>query len=219
MPFSRLFNQVFTVEAGIASAIALVVVSILVFACVRYRARPGSARKPSHRHEWSVVEGAYVLAVLAAAVFLVWLSLTSMFKEQNASDRKPALTVLVTGFQWCWRFTYVHHDATVQGSCEGGTQLHNLPTLVLPRNVPVRFDITSNDVIHEFWLPYDDMKWEAFPNHITSYTASFPRDGRWLGHCSEFCGLFHADMLFWVKVESPSAYGKWLGAHHGFHVV
>lgn len=219
MPFSHLFDQVFSVEAGIASGVALVVVGLLVFACVRYRARAGSDRQPSRRHEWSLLEGAYTLAVTCMAVFLVWLSLTNMFKEQNAGDRKPALTVLVTGFQWCWRFTYEHLDATVQGTCNDGTELKNLPTLVLPRGAPVKFDITSNDVIHEFWLPYDDMKWEAFPHHINSYTASFPRDGRWLGHCSEFCGLFHADMLFWVKVESPSAYRRWLAGHHGFHVV
>ncbi len=219
MPFSHLFNQVFAVEAGIASAVALIVVVILVFACVRYRARPGSDREPSHRHDWSVLEGAYVVAVACMAVFLVWLSLTNLSKEQAASDRRPALTVLVTGFQWCWRFTYEHHNATVQGTCNNGTALQHLPTLVLPRGEPVRFDITSNDVIHEFWLPYDDMKWEAFPNHINYYTASFPKDGRWLGHCAEFCGLFHSAMLFWVKVESPTAYRHWLATHHGFDLV
>jgi cytochrome c oxidase subunit 2 len=218
VPFSHLFDQVFALEAGIASAVALVVVGILVFACVRYRARPGSERAPSHRHEWTIVEGSYVFAVAGMAVFLVWLSLSNMSKEQNASDRRPAITVLVTGFQWCWRFSYLHLDSTVQGTCTDGTRLQDLPTLVLPRNEPVRFDITSNDVIHEFWLPYVDMKWEAFPNHVSDYTATFPRDGRWLGHCSEFCGLLHADMLFWVKVESPSAYRHWLAQHHGFHV-
>lgn len=219
MPFSHLFNQVFAVEAGIASAVALMVVGILVYACIRFRARAGSGRAPSRRHEWSLVEGSFVLAISAMAVFLVWFSLSNMYKEQAASSGKPDVTVLVTGFQWCWQFSYQHLHTTVQGTCNDGTKLQNLPTLVLPRNEPVRFDITSNDVIHEFWLPYVDMKWEAFPGHVDYYTASFPKEGRWLGHCSEFCGLFHADMLFWVKVESPSAYRQWLSARHGVHAV
>jgi cytochrome c oxidase subunit 2 len=219
VPFSHLFDQVFTVESGIASAVALVVVGLLLFACVRYRARAGSDRKPSRRHEWTVVEASYTVAVLCMAVFLVWLSLTNMYKETAANSREPALTVLVTGFQWCWRFTYMHEDATIQGTCNDGAAKENLPTLVLPKGENVKFDITSNDVIHEFWLPEIDMKWEAFPNHINHFTATFPHDGKWLGHCAEFCGLFHANMLFWVKVESKAAYRHWLATHHGFHVT
>lgn len=218
MPYSYLFNQVFTVEAGIASGVAALVVGLTLFAILRYRARPGSDRKPSHRHEWPIFEGLYTLSVFCCAVFLVWLSYINLFKEQNADNQKPALTVLVTGFQWCWRFDYISHDATVQGTCNQGDRLHNLPTLVVPRGRPIKFDITSNDVVHEFWLPQFDMKWEAFPNHINHFTMTFDHNGRWLGHCAELCGLFHSDMLFWLQVVSPSSYNHWLASHHGFHV-
>lgn len=214
MPYSYLFNQVFSVESGIAAGIAAIVIALLVFACWRYRARQGSG-EPSHRSEWTLLEGSYTVAVLCCAAFLVWLSYTNMFKEQNADTQKPALTVLVTGFQWCWRFTYVGHHSGVMGSCHDGT---HLPTLVLPRGDAVKFEITSNDVIHEFWLPQLDMKWEAFPNHINDFTATFDKDGRWLGHCAEFCGLDHADMLFWVEVEPKSVFHHWLVSHPGLHV-
>lgn len=215
MPYRRVFNQVFSVEAGIAAGVAAIVVGLTLFACVRYRARRGSERKPSHRHEWPVVEASYTVAVLLAAVFLVWLSLSNMGSEQAASSQKPALTIRVTGFQWCWRFTYVDRGSTVQGTCNLGK---DLPTLVLPAGEPVKFDIVSNDVIHEFWLPHVDMKWEAFPNHVTSYTATFTQEGHWLGHCSEFCGLDHAYMLFWVQVEPRATFEHWLASHQGFHL-
>lgn len=216
MPYRHVFDQVFNLETGIAAAVTAIVVGLTVFACVRYRARRRPDRKPSHRHEWPLAEAAYTAAVFCIAVFLVWLSLTNMYKEQAADRQKPALTVMVTGFQWCWRFTYVHRGSTVLGTCNVLDK--GDPTLVLPEGVPIKFDITSNDVLHEFWLPYLDVKWEAFHNHVNHFTATFARDGRWLGHCAEFCGLDHSYMLFWVKVEPRSSFRHWLSAHHGLHV-
>lgn len=215
MPYRNTFNQVFSVEAGIAAAVAAIVVGLTLFAMWRYRAGRDPGRRPSRRHEWSLVEGGYVVALACIATFLVWLSLTNNGKESAADSAKPAVVVKVVGFQWCWRFQYVGSDATVQGTCNAG---HDLPTLVVPTGVPVKFEVESNDVVHEFWLPYLDYKLEAFPNHVNSFVATFPQDGRWEGHCAEFCGLYHADMLFWVKAEPPGTYRQWLSAHHGFHL-
>lgn len=214
MPYKHTFNHVFRIESGFAIVIFVAVLLLIAGALIFFRA--GRRRRASRRSEWTLLEGSYVVVVLLAAVYLVWLSLTTLSGESASTHKPPALVVKVLGFQWCWRFTYVHHDATVQGTCNLGK---TLPTLVLPRGERVRFELESNDVVHEFWLPYLDRKIELFPNHVNTFAATFTQTGTWEGRCSEFCGLFHDDMEFWVRVESPAAYSRWLAHHHGFHIV
>jgi cytochrome c oxidase subunit 2 len=210
--YKSTFDKVFTLESEIAIAIFLVVLALMATCLVLFRA--SRRKEATHKSEWTLVEGSYVVAVLCMAVFLVWLSLTSNAHEKAAASEKPALVVKVLGYQWCWQFMYVGHDATVQGTCNLG---HTLPTLVLPEGERVKFELESNDVVHEFWLPYLDYKVELFPHHVNTFTARFTQTGRWEGRCAEFCGLYHDDMEFWVHVESKSAYRKWLADHHGYH--
>lgn len=213
MPYERTFTSVFRIESGIAIVVFSIVMGFFTVGLVFYRA--SRRQQASRKHEWSIVEGSYVLLVLCMAVFLVWLSLTSNSHEMHATRKKPALVVKVLGFQWCWRFSYLGHRSTVQGTCNYG---HTLPTLVLPENTTIKFELESNDVVHEFWLPHLDYKMELFPNHVNTFTATFTKKGDWEGRCTEFCGLDHSYMEFWVHVVSPETYGKWLSAHHGFHV-
>lgn len=213
MPYRNTFTKVFSLETGIAIFVFVGVVGVLTFALVVYRSK--RREKPTHNSKNTPLELGYVAAVFGMAVFLVWLSLTNNSHERNATFKKPALVVKVTGFQWCWQFSYEGHDATVQGTCNLG---HHLPILVVPTNRPVRFEITSNDVVHEFWLPYLHYKMEAFPDHLNSMTATFTQTGMWEGRCAEFCGLFHDNMEFWVRAVTSARYRSWLSAHHGFHV-
>lgn len=213
MPYRNTFNHVFTIESGFAIVIFVVVVLLMFGALIFFRS--SRREKASRKHEWTLVEGSYVVIILCMAVFLVWLSLTNLSRESASTHAEPALTVKVLGFQWCWRFAYVGHDATVQGTCNLG---RTLPTLVLPEGERVRFELESNDVVHEFWLPYLDRKIELFPNHVNTFDATFTRAGTWEGRCGEFCGLYHAYMEFWVHVESKAAFSGWLAHHHGFHV-
>lgn len=213
VPYRNEFTRVLGIETGIAAFVFVAIVLLAGFALWRYRAR--RVHKPTRKHESTLVEGSYVLVVLCVAVFIVWLSLTSNSTVRAATAKKPALVVKVTAFQWCWRFTYVHQGDTVQGTCNEG---RTLPTLVVPTGERIKFEIESNDVVHEFWLPYLDYKVEAFPDHVNAFTATFTQDGRWEGHCSEFCGLYHDDMLFWVHAESASSFHTWLSAHKGLHI-
>lgn len=213
MPYQSTFTHVFRIETGIAVVVFVIVMGFLTVGLVFYRA--SRRKEASRKHEWTIVEGTYVLLVFCMAVFLVWLSLSSTAHEKHATKQKPALVVKVVGFQWCWQFSYLGHHSTVQGTCNLG---HTLPTLVLPKGEPIKFELESNDVVHEFWLPILDDKMELFPNHVNTFTATFTKTGRWEGRCAEFCGLDHAYMEFWVHVVTPKAYDSWLSAHHGFHV-
>ena len=213
MPYRNTFNRVFSIESGFAIVIFVVVMLLMGGALIFFRS--SRREKASRKSEWTLVEGSWVVLVLLMAVYLVWLSLTNLSHDSASTHEKPALIVKVLGFQWCWRFTYLHHDATVQGTCNLGK---TLPTLVVPKGERIRFDLESNDVVHEFWLPYLDRKIELFPNHVNTFAATFTQTGTFEGRCAEFCGLFHAYMEFWVKVEPQAEFTHWLSHHHGFHI-
>jgi cytochrome c oxidase subunit II len=63
----------------------------------------------------------------------------------------------------------------------------------------IRFRMISRDVIHSFWIPSTRFKRDAFPERWTEFDLTFPKPGRYIGRCAEFCGLQHAGMSFVVK--------------------
>jgi len=210
VPFRSTFHRVFTLDSEIAGAVFFAVIALMVLAF--WLGRKSRRTEPSHRHEWTLVEGGYTLAVLCMAVFLVWLSITNNTKESAFDRTRPQLVVRVVGFQWCWRFEYLRQDVTTTGTCQGG---HDLPTLELPTHETIRLEVTSQDVVHEFWVPHMDNKVEAFPNHINGFDVTFDQAGTWPGHCAEFCGLYHSFMLFTLKVVGQATFHHWLAAHRG----
>lgn len=201
--FDRLFSQ------ELAVAIAVFVLVVLLFAIALIRGRAGARGEPAKRTENHLLEGSYVLVLIVAAGFLAWLSITSNDHEQAAAG-PPQVKVVVTGFQWCWRFSYPGQSVSVVGSCAQGS---GRPTMVIPTHRSVEIEVTSADVIHEFWIPYFRYKVEALPDHVNHFRITLTHSGEWIGRCSEFCGLGHAFMDFNIKAVSPSAYKHWL-LHH-----
>jgi cytochrome c oxidase subunit 2 len=116
------------------------------------------------------------------------------------------MTVNVTAYQWCWRFAYPGTAVTVAGDCLDG----KYPTLVVPTGESIRFNVTSVDVIHGFWIPAIRFKIWAYPNHVNSFENTFSTVGRYFGECSEFCGLYHYTMKFEVETLPPSQFRSWL---------
>ncbi|WP_165989732.1 cytochrome c oxidase subunit II [Streptomyces sp. YIM 98790] len=201
------FDEVFAVETVIALAVFVLVLGALLFAVVRRRARPGLA--VSGRREWKPVELFYAGTLAAVAAGLVIYTALA-HREQNRDEDRPAdLRVEVSAFQWCWEFTHPRPDAepvTARATCRDD----DLPTLVVPTGRDVRLELASHDVIHSFWVPDLRYKMDAFPGHRNSFTLRFDREGRWIGHCAEFCGHRHHVMDFWVQAVPPEEYDAWL---------
>jgi cytochrome c oxidase subunit 2 len=77
----------------------------------------------------------------------------------------------------------------------------------------VRFEISSRDVIHSFWIPELRFKRDAFPNRVTDFDLVFDPGVTTTGRCAEFCGLGHDRMDFQVVSMQPNAFVRWLEAH------
>ncbi|MEV6581136.1 cytochrome c oxidase subunit II [Streptomyces sp. NPDC051582] len=80
------------------------------------------------------------------------------------------------------------------------------PTLWLPKGEKVRFILSSNDVIHSFWVVPFLFKQDVIPGHTNVFEVTPSEEGVFVGKCAELCGVDHSRMLFNVKVVSPEAY-------------
>jgi heme/copper-type cytochrome/quinol oxidase subunit 2 len=203
--FQQVFGRVFSLQTTIAEVVFGLVVALMVAAMVISWLRRRRKRPAARRSEANPLEIGYALALVGMIVYLVMLSFSA-----NASfwrDPPAALHVRVTAFQWCWRFQYAGQPVSIRGSCAGGA----VPTLVLPAGEPVRVDLASSDVIHAFWVPALKFKMDIYPGHVNSFTFTL-RDGRWIGRCTQFCGLYHYGMMFYLQAVPREQFYRWLHA-------
>jgi cytochrome c oxidase subunit II len=150
-------------------------------------------------------------------------------RDENRIDSlsaKPNLVVDVTGFQWSWEFQYPgypvkdsSHGVTEVGSMWNGelgsaANENQFPLLEIPVHETVRFNLTSNDVVHSFWVLPFDFKRDVLPdhpNHFQVYTTGTLYGGPdSIGRCSELCGLYHSRMLFRIKIVTPAQFTAWI---------
>jgi cytochrome c oxidase subunit 2 len=153
----------------------------------------GGGGRPSQR--W--ILGGGVLLPLVVLVVVFGATVAAMREmPQEASD--DALVVEVTGFQW--RYEVRYPDAGVQVVDE----LH------LPVGREVALHLTSEDVIHSFWVPELGGKLDLLPDGTNVLVLQADEPGEWTARCAEFCGLHHATMRMRVVAEPPAAFEAWL---------
>jgi cytochrome c oxidase subunit 2 len=198
------YLQVQQVYLPIALAVFAIVVGLTLFAVVRYRRR-SDGRRASQKSE-SKAEYVYAAFLALTAAFLVGWTFHVEDREDRVAGAAP-LDVHVTASQWTWRFDYVGRRVSVVGSSA------HAPTLVVPTGVPVRFQMTSPDVIHSFWIPARRFKRDAFPGTTTRFSLMWDNPGLDRGaRCAEFCGLDHDAMLFSVRALAPAAFRAWMAS-------
>jgi cytochrome c oxidase subunit 2 len=147
-------------------------------------------------------------------------------RNENYITRNPArpdVVVHVIGEQWTWQFQYPqyktgpgpHQVVTTIGQMWdpklGGRQQH-LPLLEIPVHETVRFQLTSADVVHAFWVVPFEFKRDVIPGYSNKFTVTPTRTGTSIGRCSELCGVYHSRMLFRIKVVTPAQFRQWIHA-------
>ena len=200
------------------SCIAALIVGILVwglilFAVVRYRKR--SDELPRQTAYNLPLEIVYTIIPFIIIAGLFFFTVVVQDKVQKRSD-KPDETIAVRAFKWNWQFSYPGKDdpngdtvSTVGTSAE-------IPILVLPTNRTIRFEVSSADVIHSFWVPEFLFKLDVIPgnengrNNVFEVTVN--KEGSYVGRCAELCGTYHAFMNFEVRAVSGSDYDAYLAA-------
>jgi cytochrome c oxidase subunit II len=185
----------------VAAVVFLVVSGLLVWSMIRYRRRGDELPKQIHGN--NKLELTWTLIPLLLVIVLFVVTIQAQNKSLEKSDR-PALEVDVLAFQWSWRFSYEGQGVEVVGGPG------RVPEMVVPVGQPVRIKLRSADVVHSFYVPRTLFKRQAIPGRPTEFDLTFEKVGTYQGHCVQFCGLAHADMLFRVRVVSPGEFQSWL---------
>lgn len=198
-------DHAFKVLSQLAVPVFAFIAAFLLFALFRWRSRTG----PAMPEDGPAIKG-------STAVYAVWLAITGGLAilliiypgltglAEIRGTQRADLVVNVTGVQWAW--TVAYPDRNVVSTEE----------LVLPVGQRVRFDVTSKDVIHSFWIPAFRMKIDAVPGLTTnmyvtpSRIDSYVHDPSLRVQCAELCGLAHATMSMPVRVVSAREFDAWL---------
>jgi cytochrome c oxidase subunit 2 len=203
-------------DLWIASVIAALAVGVfvwgLIFWCViRYRKRGNEL--PVQTRFNMPMEFLYTIAPILVVSVLFYY--TAIVQTDVDKLKTPDVTVEVVAFKWNWQFNYrdgVGPDAKTVASTLGTTEV--IPVLVLPTGKRIRFEETSRDVIHSFWVPELLFKRDVFPGNVRNVfeVEKIDTEGAWVGRCAELCGTYHSMMNFELRTVSPEKYDQFLAA-------
>lgn len=175
-----------------------IIVSGMVFFVFRYRRRsPDFDKKTPYitGHLPTEFSVAGVLLILVMAIFLWgWIDYRKIIRSPD-----DTLEINVVGKQWLWDIWYTN-----------GRQLTN--ELVVPKDRPVKLLMSSQDVIHSFFIPAFRLKQDVLPGRYTTLWFQATEAGEHQVLCAEYCGTAHSQMLAKVKVLDPSEFESWQAA-------
>ncbi|HZT91984.1 MAG TPA: cytochrome c oxidase subunit II [Gaiellaceae bacterium] len=184
---------VFWFATVIAIAVFAVVAAVLSYAIIRFRVRPDddSDGPPTHGHTTLEIVWTAIPAVLVTAISIV----SAVVLAQNSHAGTDPLLVNVRAQQFAWSFTYPN------GKTYG--------YLTLPENRSTKLRITSNDVIHSFWVPVLSQKQDAVPGQFNTIVVTPIHTGTFPVICTELCGLGHALMRSHVVIMKENDFNTW----------
>lgn len=207
------------------TGLAFVVVNLfLAYVIVRYRHRRQSQaeympEKPRLEKTLIAITTVGIVVLLAPGMFVY---------NELISAPADAMKVEVLGEQWRWTYRFAGEDGELGATSPElfGPQnpygidpddpagdddvLIQRNTLHLPVDVPVRLQIRSKDVIHNFYVPNFRVKMDAVPGMITNTWFTPTRTGSYDLVCAEYCGRAHYTMVGEIVVEKRDAFQEWL---------
>ena len=180
-------------------AVFIVVEGLLVYAVLRFRAKPGQG-VPIQVHGNNRLEIAWTMApavVLAVIAVPTWITIFKIYDQPKGPD---VLRVEVVGHQWWWEFRYT--DLNIVTANE----------LNLPVDRPVALTLKSADVIHSFKVPALAGNQDVIPARVNrlKFTANTP--GTYYGQCVQLCGASHALMRMRAIVRTKEDFDTWAAA-------
>lgn len=187
-----------------AGSIGLLVWGLIAWAVFRYRSDNNDMPRQTRYN--LPMEIFYTVAPFVVIGVLFYYTILAQNKI-TAESEKPDVTVNVVGYKWSWAFNYKAADnpAVGQDVFDIGT-IQVVPDLYLPVDKSVRFNLSSPDVNHSFWVPAFYEKRDVIPGRNNNLEITPNKIGVYRGKCAELCGTYHQSMLFNVHVVSQQDY-------------
>jgi cytochrome c oxidase subunit 2 len=181
----------------VCGVVGLLVAVLLIGFAVRFRRRPGDGVPPEMRGSraleitWSIIPVGFFVS------FFVWGAMIYLDAFRAPDD---STVVYVVAKQWMWKFQH-----------PGGQREIN--TLHVPVGRSIKLVMTSEDVIHSFFVPDFRVHMDVLPGRYTSVWFNATRPGEYHLFCSQYCGTNHSKMIGRVVVMQPEEFQHWLDQH------
>ena len=191
---------------GVAGIVFVVILGGALWISIKFRAKDDDDFNafPEQVHGHFKMEIGWT--ILPAAILLVVAAFTVLTIFDLAKEPKDPIRVEVIGQQWWWEYRY---DLNDDGKFD---EIITANDLVIPTGRNIALRIKSRDVIHSWWAPRLNGKKGAVPGRVHPLTIEADDPGEYIGQCTEFCGLSHAEMRIKVVAVSPDDFESWTEA-------
>lgn len=217
-PISREIYDLHMVCMVVCAVIGVVVFGVMIYSLIHHRKSKGHV--PSTFHDNLRLEIVWSIIPFLILVGLAVPATRVLIKMDDTSQ--PEVTIKITGYQWRWQYEYldqnINYFSTLSTPYE---QIQNKQAknqwyllevdkpLVVPVNKKIRFLVTSNDVIHSWWVPELGIKRDAIPGFVHEAWAKIEQPGTFRGQCAELCGVNHGFMPIVVEAVSDEEFQRW----------
>jgi cytochrome c oxidase subunit 2 len=220
-----LHMEVFWICVGIA----VVVFGVMIYALLKFRHSRGAIPDTTLLHSTTVEVIWTVIPVLILVVMAIPAAKVILFMEDT---RNSELSIRVTGYQWKWQYQYMNagegvnffstlaRDSNFARQLRSGIDPKTVPNyllevdkpMVIPSGTKVRLLLTSQDVIHAWWVPDFGAKRSVIPGFVNElwFTVDPGKEGIYRGQCAALCGRDHGFMPIVVDVRTPDDFKKWV---------
>ena len=189
---------------SVTVSIFLIVGSLLLYALIRFRHRPGdSASEPAQIYGSNQIELSWTIIPILIVVMLFLSTTRIILNTESIPKPESAIDVVVIGHQFWWEFRYPKLGVVT------ANELH-IPISDPAEPTPTYLAMSSADVSHSFWVPRLAGKMDVIPNRINTMWIDPKEPGLYLGQCSQYCGTQHAKMLLRVYAQSPEDFYAWV---------
>src|SRR5580658_3351788 len=179
---------------AVAAFFSVLIFATIFYFAIRYRRR--SERELPHvAHGGMTLEILWSVIPFGITMFMFTWGAALYYKESRPPDN--ALPIYVVGKQWMWKIEHL----------EGQREINELH---IPVGRAVRLKMTSEDVIHSFFVPAFRTKQDVVPGKYSTTWFKPTKAGKYHLFCAEYCGTRHSGMIGWVYVMEPQDYANWL---------
>jgi len=223
-PVSRATYDLHMLILWACVVIGVIVFGAMIYALFAFRKSQGAvAAKWSHS---TTAEIAWTVIPTLIVIWMAWVAAPLLIEIEDT--RNAEMTVKITGYQWKWEYEYLGEDvsfySTLAADSNRARQLrsgispatvdHYLlevdRRLVVPTDTRIRYLLTSNDVLHAWWVPDLAVKRDAIPGRMNEGWFLIEEPGVYRGQCAELCGKDHGFMPVVVEALPPEEFQAWL---------
>ena len=204
---AREIQWLYEIIFWLAVVVFIGVQGALLYIMWRFRYREGHAL-PDQVHGNTALEIGWTIAPAVILVIMAVPTIRTIFALETPATSSPdgsaPLVVEVVGKQWWWEFRYPEFvDAQ-------GHPLTTANEMILPVGRTAVLNMTSDNVVHSFWVPQLMGKMDVMPNHVNQIWFTPEDPGQYFGQCAEYCGIQHANMRMNVIAMTPTDFQAWV---------